>query len=127
MGSCIGLSEVEGVMVGQFLLSKCIQDDDIEDLNRELTELQELHDRKLILDLKVVRFLSSSSLERLVALNKRFKGSTGRLVFCGVFPDVMEVFKITRLTKLFDIKSDREEALKAINRGWFSSSLGGGI
>jgi len=39
---------------------------------------------------------------------------------CSISPDIREVFKITRLDKLFEIEADEEAARKAfMRRGWF--------
>ena len=44
-------------------------------------------------------------------LNKKMKAKGGTVRMCNIRPDILEVFAITRLDRLFDIKKDEEEAL----------------
>jgi anti-sigma B factor antagonist len=60
----------------------------------------------LILDFGNVRFLSSAVLGLLIRISKRVYEVEGRLKLCNINPKIYEVFKITRLTKTFDIYSD---------------------
>ena len=60
------------------------------------------------------------SITKLVMLNKKCKTGGVSLKFCEVSPNVMEVFKITKLNKLFDIQSDEEKAVASFDKkGWF--------
>jgi anti-sigma B factor antagonist len=43
---------------------------------------------------------------------KKVYEQDGQLKLCNITPKIYEVFKITRLTKIFDIYSDLEAALK---------------
>ncbi|KKL57020.1 hypothetical protein LCGC14_2239560, partial [marine sediment metagenome] len=67
--------------------------------------------RKLLLDFSRVKFLSSAMLGVLISLQKRSAGIKGRVVICGLRPELHKVFKITRLDKLFDFYDNETEAL----------------
>ena len=42
------------------------------------------------------------------------------LKLCSIPDDIMEVFRITKMNKAFDIQKDEEKGLKAFNKkGWF--------
>ena len=61
---------------------------------------------KLALNFQRVSFMSSSMITKLVVLSKEIRSRGGKLVFCNVSSNVREVFKITKLDKLFDMVGD---------------------
>ena len=42
------------------------------------------------------------------------KGHQGRLSLCSISPEILEVFQITKLNKVFDIRKDVAEAVAAL-------------
>ena len=67
--------------------------------------------------------MSSAMITKLVMLNKTCKAQEVNLKFCEVSPNVLEVFKITKLNKLFDIQSDEAKAIASFEKkGWFGKS-----
>jgi anti-anti-sigma factor len=68
---------------------------------------------KILLDFRSVQFLSSSALGVLLRFYKRCKEVKVRLKLCNIAPDILQVFKITNLTKVFEIHKTPEDALKA--------------
>ena len=60
--------------------------------------------RQLLLDFGKVQFLSSIVLGKLITLSKKAKATGGRLIFCNVRPEMAELFEITKLNQLFEIK-----------------------
>jgi anti-sigma B factor antagonist len=59
---------------------------------------------RLRLDLARVRFLTSTALGQLVALHKRVRAAGGELVLLNVADPVYEVFEVTRLHQLLDVR-----------------------
>ena len=59
----------------------------------------------MIIDFAPVQFMSSSMLGKLVKIHKKCGEYKTKLKLCGVTPNIREVFKITRLDKLFDFYS----------------------
>ena len=55
--------------------------------------------------------LSSAALGVLITLNKQVTEHKGTLKLSDIAPQIYEVFKITRLNKLFDIHDTAEQAL----------------
>src|SRR6056297_3296480 len=109
------------VLVVGFMDSKILDSQRIEQVGRELQEVvpQATHN-KLLLNFRGVSFMSSAMITKLVMLNKTCKAQDVNLKFCEVSPNVMEVFKITKLNKLFDIQDGEEKALASFNKkGWF--------
>jgi anti-sigma B factor antagonist len=109
------------VLVVGFTDSKILDSQRIEQVGRELQESvpQAVH-KKLMLNFKGVSFMSSAMITKLVMLNKSCKGQGVTLKFCEVSPNVLEVFKITKLNKLFDIQGEEDKALASFEKkGWF--------
>jgi anti-sigma B factor antagonist len=65
---------------------------------------------QVILDLSQLQILSSIFLGLLVALHRRIESTEGKMKICGLQPDVREVFKMTKLEELLDIREDEQEA-----------------
>ena len=66
---------------------------------------------RLLIDFSNVEHLSSAALGMLITLNKQVVAQKGQLVLANIHPQIFEVFKITRLNKLFNIQATTEEAL----------------
>ncbi|MEM8945946.1 MAG: STAS domain-containing protein [Planctomycetota bacterium] len=77
------------------------------------TELGKSDEDRVILDFKSVGFMASSALGKLIQLNKKAKEYKVKLKLSGIIPEVLEVFKITKLHKVFDIAKDEAAARKA--------------
>jgi anti-sigma B factor antagonist len=87
---------------------------DIDELGRELFGLIEVDGRKkILLNFSSVDFLSSPALGKLITLEKKVKANGGVLKLSNIRPEIYEVFAITRLNRLFDIKDDEGDALAA--------------
>jgi anti-sigma B factor antagonist len=108
------VTEVGDVTVVQFVDRKILDEANIQELGQELFELvEEQGKKKLLLNFLNVEFLSSAALGKLITLDKKVKSHVGKLKLSNIRPEIYEVFKITKLNKLFDIKEDEAEALTA--------------
>jgi anti-sigma B factor antagonist len=95
-----------------------------EQLKRLFEELNTLlgksDERQVVLNFGSVKFMASSMLSKLVAFQKKSDEFRAKLKLCNVAPDIMEVFKITKLNKVFDIQPDEAAARKSFSkRGFF--------
>ncbi len=59
---------------------------------------------RFVVDFSEVRDVSSAGLARLVSLKKQANITRRRLVFRHLRPDVLDVFRITRLDQVFEIE-----------------------
>jgi len=89
---------------------------------QDLRTHYEAHLRKgglpqLVVDLCGVGFAGSSSLGNFVGLHRLARQKGGRLIFCNVEPTVRDVFRASKLDTLFEFVTDREAALRLIQRG----------
>jgi anti-anti-sigma factor len=106
------LTEVGDVSVIRFVDRKILDEANIQELGQELFQLIEEDERKnLLLNFSSVEFLSSAALGKLITLDKKVKAHSGKLKLSNIRPEIYEVFAITKLNKLFDIKDDEADAL----------------
>ena len=105
------------VMVASFMHSKLLDETNIHAIGVELLALVDQNKGlKLIIDFNSVTYLSSAVLGKLMAIHKGISATKGHLVLCGISPNILEVFKITKLDKLFSIDTDMKNALKTIEK-----------
>ena len=108
------VTEVGDVTVVRFRDNKIIEDINIQELGQELFQLVDAQNRKkLLLNFSSVDFLSSAALGKLITLDKKMKAHGGTLKLSNIRPEIYEVFAITKLNRLFDIRDEEADALAA--------------
>ena len=108
----LDVNEVGDVTVVRFRDHKIVEDINIQQLGQEMFQLVEVDNRdKLLLNFSSVDFLSSAALGKLITLDKKMKAHGGSLKLSNIRPEIYEVFAITKLNRLFDIKDDEADAL----------------
>jgi anti-sigma B factor antagonist len=110
----VDVTEVGDVTVVQFKDRRILDEASIQELGQELFQLVEEYGRKkLLLNFSAVEFLSSAALGKLITLDKKTKANGGKLKLSNIRTEIYEVFAITKLNKLFDIRDDEADALAA--------------
>jgi anti-sigma B factor antagonist len=110
----IDVTKSGDVSVVKFHDRKILDEAAIQELGSELFALVEVDNRKtILLDFEGVEFLSSAALGKLITFDRKVKTSKGRLKMCGIAPGILEVFQVTKLNKVFDIRPTAGEALAA--------------
>ena len=110
----IDISKVGDVTVVKFVDKKILDEAGIQELGAELFGLVEQDNRRsIVLNFSDVEFLSSAALGKLITLDRKVKAAKGRLKMSNIRPEVFEVFQITKLNKVFDIRGEEAEALSA--------------
>jgi anti-sigma B factor antagonist len=110
----IDVSKTGDVSVVRLLDQKILDETAIQELGAELFSLVEVDNRKaILLDFEGVEFLSSAALGKLITFDRKVKTAKGRLKMCGISPGILEVFQVTKLNKVFDIREHLAEALAA--------------
>lgn len=120
--SSLKSEQKEDILVVYFTDAKILDEARIQKIGKELMEKAEeaAEGKKMLLNFQGVQFMSSAMIGKLVLLNKKCKAAGLTLKFCAISPNVLEVFKITRLNRVFDIQTDEDKALKAFgSKGWF--------
>ena len=110
----INVEEIDGVTVARFVDKKILDETNIQNIGNQLFSLvEEDGKKKILLDFENVEYLSSAALGKLITMDKKVKSAGGALKLCSVRPEIYEVFAITKLNKVFDIKEDQERALES--------------
>ena len=108
----IEVSDVGQVSVVRFNDRKILDETNIQELGQELFSLIESENKQnLLLDFSSVEFLSSAALGKLITLEKKVKSHGGKLKLSNIRVEIYEVFRITKLNRVFDIKDDLQDAL----------------
>ncbi len=98
----------------RFIDKKIIDSTNIEEMGSELLAMVDDDRLKhILLNFDGVEFLSSAALNKLILLDKKVKQVGGVLRLCNLRAEIMEVFTITRLNRVFDIRTSESDALKA--------------
>lgn len=71
--------------------------------------------RYCVLDLSAVDYISSVGLRIVLMLAKRLKQHQGRLVLCGLQPQIHEVFEISGFLSFLELRETRSDALNTLN------------
>lgn len=110
-----------GVQVVHFNDEKIIDDLKIQQIAKELGEtVDRVEKQRMLINFERVKFMSSAMIGKLILLGKRCKNDKIELKLCSIQPNIMEVFKIMKLNKVFELYDDESSALKAFERkGWF--------
>ena len=100
------------VTVVDFQEARLLEAQQIEAIGRELFRLVDEMDRKkLVLDFAKVQFLASAAIGMLMTLHKKTTAIKGTFVICSLRRELMKVFEIMKLTKVFKFAANEDEAL----------------
>jgi anti-sigma B factor antagonist len=95
-----------------------IQDERIDahnsgELKEYLLQMIESGEKQIIVQLEHVRFIDSSGLGALLSGNKHIVAKSGKLALANIQKQVLSMFELTRLNRVFDIYADLNEALSS--------------
>ncbi len=108
----ISIQYTDNATVLAFTDRKILEEKDIRALQESvMSVIEQADDIQLVLDFGQVVFLSSAVLGLLIRISKRISEKGGKLSLCNISPKIYEVFKITQLTKIFDIQKDVNSAI----------------
>lgn len=82
------------------------------DAEKQLTRLIESGEKRILVNLEKLDYISSSGLRVLLAAAKRLKSSDGELRICGLNDFVEEIFQISGFSTIFTVYENKTEALK---------------
>jgi stage II sporulation protein AA (anti-sigma F factor antagonist) len=81
------------------------------DLEARLLRHLEAGERRVLLDMDAIDYISSAGLRVLLLLAKRLKAAQGELVLCALGPAVRQVFELAGFVSIFRLEPSREQAL----------------
>ncbi|MFO0918228.1 MAG: STAS domain-containing protein [Planctomycetaceae bacterium] len=109
----LDIEDIGNISIARFIDRKILDESNIQIIGNQLFGLVDEDGRKkIILDFTNVEYLSSAALGKLITMDKKVKAAKGKLRLCSIRPEIYEVFEITRLNKIFDIRNTQEEAME---------------
>ena len=88
------------------------------EMGKELATVTEMSrgraDCYIVIDFSIVDIVTSSSISKLLKLQKMVKDSSQHLILCGVAPSTRGIFKVTDLDDVFEFVDDKFMALASL-------------
>jgi anti-sigma B factor antagonist len=69
-------------------------------------------ERRIVIDLAQLDYVSSAGLRVLLLASKRLSGANGKIALCSLKDQVKEVFDIAGFSSIFSIHGSHEDAVK---------------
>ena len=108
----LSVQQEKAARVVEFTNNKILDEGNIAEIGTTLNSLiDENENPKILLDFNNVDHLSSAALGMLINANNRIRQRNGQLRLANIKPQILEVFIITKLNKLFRILPTRTEAM----------------
>ncbi len=110
----LSVTEHGDIRVVEFTDKKILDEGNITEIGSRINELIDQQSRpRLLLDFGHVEHLSRAALGMLSNANNRIREKNGELRLCDIKRQILEVFAITKLDKLFRIYPSRQAALES--------------
>ena len=107
----INTQETNGIVVLK-VVGKIMGGPEAGQLNDKIHELIEAGKQKLIIDMSKLELMNSSGLGIFIGAVNTLKNNNGQLVMIHVPPRIQQLFKMTRLSSVFNIADDLDQALE---------------
>lgn len=112
----LSIVDEKNVRIVEFTNNKILDEANIAEIGATLNALIDERDQpRLLLDFSPVDHLSSAALGMLINANNRIKQRNGQLRLANIKPQIFEVFRITKLDRLFKIFPSRADALASFD------------
>ncbi|MBC7833940.1 MAG: STAS domain-containing protein [Phycisphaerales bacterium] len=96
----------------EFVDRNILDEANIQQIREEIERLVEGAPRpKLLISFANVDHLSSAALGALITINNKVKSRDGQLRLANIDPQIYEVFKITKLDRIFQIHESTDRAM----------------
>jgi anti-anti-sigma factor len=111
------IEESQGVTIVSFRDASILDAVTTQRVARELYRIVENpRQRKVVLDFASVRFLSSQTLGALLTLRRKADKAGVNVVLASIRPELVRVFEITNLDKLFGFFDSTADAIANLNK-----------
>lgn len=108
----LSVTRHKDIRIVEFTNNRILDEANIAEIGNTLgAMIEEVDNPKLLLDFATVDHLSSAALGMLINANNKIRERSGQLRLSNIKPQILEVFVITKLNKLFRIFPSRAEAL----------------
>lgn len=113
--SRIRVKKIDHVVHMEFIDRNILDEANIKLIEEDILKIIEAESQpKMVISFADVEHLSSAALGTLITVNNKIKARSGKLRLSNIDPQILEVFVITRLNKLFEIHPTSEAALKSL-------------
>ncbi len=113
--SSLKVSENSGVTLVRFRDTAILEMVTIQRIGRDLSDLLDAGKHgPIVLDFRDVRFLSSQALGVLVTIRKKAGQQQNQIALAAVRPELLRIFKITSLDKLFTFFDSTDQAVEKL-------------
>lgn len=110
--SRLRVKQINGVTQVEFIDRNILDEANIHQIGEEIAGLIDAAPSpKLLISFASVDHLSSAALGTLITINNRVKNKKGQLRLANIDSQIYEVFKITKLDKLFQIHDTTDAAM----------------
>ena len=111
----ISVENVQKGVVITFTSEKILEEREISALEHSIVPIVEQAGvPNIVLNFENVKFLSSAVLGLLIRISKKIYQRNGQLKLCCINSKIFEIFKITRLDRVFDIYKDADSAAESL-------------
>ena len=111
----ISVQYAENAVIATLTSPRILDEVEISSMTDSLIPLiEETEAINLVLDFTNVEFCSSAVLGLLIRLSKKIYQTNGSFKLCAIAPKILEIFKITRLDRIFEIYQTQQQALDSI-------------
>lgn len=107
------VKDFEGVSVIRFTAANLTGTQEMERIRAELEAMVDNGLRRLVLDFKLVKYISSAALGLMLALSQKLKAVDGKMVISHP-ESIEELLKVSRTEKLFVTAPDPKTAARMI-------------
>ena len=105
------------VVIATLTDEKILDEDQLQGLEGSFLPLIEQTPQiQLIIDFSNVKFLTSSVLGLLIRVSKKVYETEGQLRLCSIGSKILDVFRITRLDKIFEIMPSVDDAMVGLKK-----------
>lgn len=115
--SHLKIKRADGISLVEFADRKILEELSIQEIGEELSRLVEAEPGvRLLLNFRNVDHLSSAALGMLITLNRKVQEQNGMLKLSDINRQIFEVFKITKLNRVFDIHDTAQQAISGFGQ-----------
>lgn len=109
------IEQIGQAIVATFTAPHILEEEKIHAIGRQLQRLsQEAGHEPIVLNFGPVERLSSEMFGKLLAFHRQVQARGGRLALCALRPEVYRIFRVLKLSPVFTIYTDEQEALQNV-------------
>jgi anti-sigma B factor antagonist len=111
MDEFLSIEKIGDVTVVRFSFNE-INRDQREEIKQGLQKLMDAGERKFIIDLTKVGFISSLVIATIIFFAKQVKENGGAIKISGLSSEAFSIFQLTQLDKVLDLYESESDALE---------------